>query len=191
MHEHDTEADHQHLLAIYLQDHRAGAEAGVRLAERCRDHAPDAGTKTELSSLVDEIDADRRTLATMMAGLDIDPSTVKHIAGLAAERLGRLKLNGRAVRTSPLSVLVEIEGLIGAVSMKRELWATLGTLAARGPQHDTELDALIARADDQRSRLQTIHGRVAAQVFVTASVQARSSPPGTTTGSIDLGGGHA
>ena len=165
MHEHDAETDRQQLLEIYLQDHRAGAEAGVRLAERCRDHAPDARTKTELSSLVDEIDEDRRTLATMMAGLDIDPSTVKQLAGLAAERLGRLKLNGRVVRTSPLSVLVEIEGLIAAVSMKRELWATLGTLAARGPQHDTELEALIARAHDQRIRLQNLHRHVAAQVL--------------------------
>jgi len=191
MSEPDTEADHQRFLAIYLQDHRAGAEAGVRLAERCRDHAPDADTKTELSRLVDEIDEDRRTLATMMAGLDVDPSTVKQIAGLAAERLGRLKLNGRAVRTSPLSVLVEIEGLIGAVSMKRELWATLGTLAARGPQHDAELEALIARADGQRTRLQTLHAHVAAQVFQTASAPAPSAPTGTNTGSIDAGSGHA
>jgi hypothetical protein len=190
MHEHDTEADHQRFLAIYLQDHRAGAEAGVRLAERCRDHAPDADTKTELSSLVVEIDEDRRTLATMMAGLDVDPSTVKQIAGLAAERLGRLKLNGRAVRTSPLSVLVEIEGLIGAVSMKRELWATLGTLAARRPQHDAELEALIARADDQRTRLQTLHGHVAAQVFATSSGPAPSAPTGAFAGGVDAEAGH-
>jgi predicted DNA-binding ribbon-helix-helix protein len=191
MHQHDTEADHQRLLTIYLQDHRAGAEAGVRLAERCRDHAPDADTKTELSTLVTEIDDDRRTLATMMAGLDVDPSTVKQITALAAERLGRLKLNGRAVRTSPLSVLVELEGLIGAVSMKRQLWATLGTLAARGPRRDTELEALIERADDQRTRLQTLHGQVAAQVFETASNPAPGPPTGTTTASIDAGSGHA
>jgi hypothetical protein len=191
MHEHDTDGDHQRFLAIYLQDHRAGAEAGVRLAKRCRDHAPDADTKSELSSLVDEIDEDRRTLATMMAGLDVDPSTVKQIAGLAAERLGRLKLNGRAVRTSPLSVLIELEGLMGAVSMKRELWATLATLAVRGPRLDAELEALIARADGQRARLQTLHEQVAPQVFAPSSAPAPSAPRGPNTESIDAGTGHA
>src|SRR5215207_4626546 len=118
MDEHDLEDDRRRYLAIYLQDHRAGAEIGVRLATRCRDHAPDPETKAELAQLVAEVDDDRQALITIMAGLDIDPSKVKHIAGLAAERLGRLKLNGRAVRTSPLSVLLEVEAMIGAVSMQ-------------------------------------------------------------------------
>jgi hypothetical protein len=165
MDEHEVAADRRRFLSIYLQDHRAGAEAGVRLAERCRDHAPDTDIERELSRLVTDIDADRRTLTTIMTGLEIDPSTVKQITALAAERLGRLKLNGRAVRTSPLSVLVELEGLIGAVSMKRQLWTTLRTLAPGGPGRDGELDALLTRADDQRDRLLAIHGRVASQVF--------------------------
>ena len=80
--------------------------------------------EAELSRLVTEIADDRRELATIMAGLDIEPSAVKQFVGLAAERLGRLKLNGHAVRTSPLSVLVELEGLIGAVSIKRWMRCT-------------------------------------------------------------------
>ena len=65
---------------------RTPGRSGLPLRD---DHAPDADTKTELTSVVAEIDEDRRTLATMMAGLDVDPSTVKQIAGFAAERLGR------------------------------------------------------------------------------------------------------
>src|SRR5688572_8209024 len=119
---HDDQSDGRRLLTIYLQDHRAGAEAGVRLAHRCRDHAPDDAAAAELSQVVADIEEDRQTLAAIMAGLGVDRSPVKHVAGLAAERLGRLKLNGRLVRTSPLSVVVELEGLIGAVSVKRQLW---------------------------------------------------------------------
>jgi len=100
-----------------------------------------------------------------MAGLGIGPSSVKHVVGLAAERLGRLKLNGRAVRTSPLSLLVELEGLIGAVSIKRELWTTLQTLATDSLGRNAELATLIARADDQRARLQTVHGGIASDLF--------------------------
>src|SRR4051812_44992722 len=113
MDDHERGDEGRRYLTIYLQDHRAGAEAGVRLAQRCRDHAPNPATEAVLSEIVTEIDEDRRELATTMAGLGIDPSSVKHVVGLAAERLGRLKLNGRAVRTSPLSLLVELEGLIG------------------------------------------------------------------------------
>ena len=182
--------DPQRYLAIYLQDHRAGAEAGVRLAERCRDHAADPTTAAELSKLVDEIDEDRRSLATIMAGLDVDPSTLKQLAGVAAERLARLKLNGRAVRTSPLSVLVELEGLVGAVSMKRELWSTLRTMAVGATRRDDELDELIARAEDQRARLQSLHEHTVRLVFGDADVATRSAPgvdgvthaPGDTDG---------
>jgi len=157
----DHEDDAQRFLSIYLQDHRTGAEAGVRLAQRCRDHATDP----ELARLVDDIDQDRRTLAKIMAGLDVQPSVVKQVAGLTAERLGRLKLNGRAVRTSPLSVLIELEGLVGAVSVKRQLWATLRSLAADGAGHESDFDELIARAEDQRGRLDALHRRAVTKVF--------------------------
>jgi hypothetical protein len=161
-------------LEVYLQDHRAGAEAGVRLAQRCRDHAPDPDAQAQLSRIVTEINEDRRTLATIMDGLDVDPSAVKQLTGMAAERLGRLKLNGRVMRTSPLSVLVELEGLIGAVSVKRELWTTLTVLADGAAGRNAELEPLISRADDQRARLQELHERVAHGLF-SDNVEPRSS----------------
>jgi hypothetical protein len=170
--------DAQRFVKIYLQDHRAGAESGLRLAERCRDHAPDDETAGELARVVADIESDRRSLATIMAGLDVDPSAVKQVAGIAADRLGRLKLNGRAVRTSPLSALVEVEGLIGAVNIKRELWATLRVLAGG---RDAELGSLIDRADDQVTRLRAVHARVAASLF--------GSPPGSPTTADVAGAG--
>jgi hypothetical protein len=69
------------------------------------------------------------------------------------------------VRTSPLSLLVELEGLIGAVSIKRELWTTLQTLATDSLGRDAELEALIVRAEDQRARLQAVHGGIASDLF--------------------------
>src|SRR5829696_4423285 len=158
-------SDRRRYLSTYVQDHRAGAEAGVRLARRCRDHAPDPTTADELSRLVDEIDADRVSLAAIMGGLDIAPSALKNVASTTAERVGRLKLNGRLVRPSPLSVVVELEGLIGAVSVKRELWSTLTVLATDAETSDGRLANLLARADDQRGRLQAIHDRVVRRLF--------------------------
>ena len=161
----DDPADRARFLEIYLRDHRAGADAGLRLAQRCHDHADDPHVASELTRLVADIDADRRSLATIMAGLGIDPSTVKRVAGIAAERLGRLKLNGRTVRTSPLSLLLEIEGLAGAVSMKRQLWSTLRAVV---DGRDPELIDLVRRADDQLDRLRAIHERTARTLFAAA-----------------------
>jgi hypothetical protein len=176
----DEPLDRRRYLAIYLQDHRAGAEAGVRLARRCRDHAPNAEIAGELARVADDIDEDRRDLATIMAGLDIDPSTVKQVAGLAAERVGRLKLNGRLLRQSPLTVVVETEALIGAVAVKRQLWATLRTLAATDRLPEPQLESLLARADDQRDRLRAIHGRLVELLF--ASPDEPAVPGASSTG---------
>ena len=162
-------SDRQRYLRIYLQDHRAGAEAGVRLAGRCHDHAPDAATAAELAQVHAEIEEDRRALTTIMAGLEIAPSTAKTVAGVAGERVGRLKLNGRLVRRSPLSIVVELEGLIGAVSVKRQLWATLLSMTADGRTADPRLDELKDRAEDQRRRLEAIHGRLVRQLFAPAA----------------------
>ena len=172
-------SDRQQHLKTYLQDHRAGAEAGVRLAQRCRDHAPDASMAADLARLADEIDEDRRSLAAIMAGLDIAPSATKTVAGVAAERLARLKLNGRLLRTSPLSVVLELEGLVGAVSMKRQLWVTLLALAGDRQAADPRLHVLLARAEDQRRRLEIIHARVVPQLFGTSGAPPAASRAGS------------
>jgi hypothetical protein len=160
----DQQTDRRDHLEIYLQDHRAGAEAGVRLAQRCTDHAPTDATKRLLEALTAEIVEDRNSLDAVMSGLGVRPSSLKMAAGVAGERLGRLKLNGRFVRTSPLSIVVEIEGLIGAVSVKRELWATLTTLAS-AEEPDERLEDLRRRAEDQRTRLQALHSLAVDELF--------------------------
>jgi hypothetical protein len=157
--------DDERYLAIYLQDHRAGAEVGVRLARRCRDHAPDGTTTAELTELVTDIEQDRASLAALMASLGVTPSSFKQLAGTGAELLGRLKLNGRLVRRSPLSVLLELEGLVGAVSTKRQLWATLAQLPATARCADIALESMTARADDQRQRLHVIHVRLVRELL--------------------------
>jgi hypothetical protein len=73
-----------------------------------RDHAPNPSTEAFLAHIVAEIGEDRHALTTIRAGPDIDLSSVEHFTERAAERSGRLKLNGRAARTSPLNVLVEL-----------------------------------------------------------------------------------
>ena len=73
-----------------------------------------------------------------------------------AEKLGRLKLNGRLRGYSPLSRLLELEGLLIGITGKMALWKTLAELeGAEGLGID--FAQLTARAAEQRSAVDDLH----------------------------------
>lgn len=152
------------LLPIYLDDHLAGSVAGVELARRAR--ASNEGTKLGdvLAEVCVEIEADQRTLREVMQRLEASESRIKTAAGWLAEKVGRLKLNGRLHGYSPLSRVMELEGLLIGISGKRMLWRALGnTYGERLPEFD--FDALAARAENQRLRLETCRLEAATIAF--------------------------
>jgi hypothetical protein len=113
-------------LSIYLNDHLAGATAGVELARRVRDsNRDDAELGTPISDLCGEIEADRDTLERAMKQLGIRRDPLKVKAGWLAEKVGRLKLNGQVRGYSPLSRVIELEGLCLGITGKIEIWRTL------------------------------------------------------------------
>jgi hypothetical protein len=143
------------LLAIYLNDHLAGATAGVELARRALKENGENDYGRFLATLAEEIDQDRRTLIEVMERLTIPRSKVKVPAAWAFEKVGRLKLNGRIRGYSPLSRLVEFESLAGGIEAKRAMWLALLQIRASDERlKDFALDALVARAEDQRQRLE-------------------------------------
>ena len=82
-----------------------------------------------------------------MRQLDVPPSVVKVGLVRVAERLGRLKLNGRLFKRSPLSRIVELEVLVVGIRGKEALWTAL--LAGRLSLPGIDLDALIESARTQ------------------------------------------
>jgi len=61
--------------------------------------------------------------------LGVAGGQVKRALARIAERVSALKLNGRLLRRSPLSPLVECEALTAAIGAKHRLWAALGQMA--------------------------------------------------------------
>jgi hypothetical protein len=114
------------LISIYCNDHLTAATGAVELAKRVR--GSNAGTPLGdyAAELAAELEAEREALRAVMrrAGMREDP--IKRTAGLVAERLGRLKLNGQLRGYSPLSRLVEIEALLLLAAGSVSLWRTLG-----------------------------------------------------------------
>ncbi len=158
----DGLVDRDRLLAIYLRDHASGAAAGHALAQRARRANPDNSFTELFTDLENEIAEDRSTLEALMAGLDIRPSQLKNAVGAITEFAARLKSNGRLVRYSPSSRVVELEGLAAGVLTKRNLWRSLRAVANQRPELDTgQLDELIARATAQLDRLLEAHSAAA------------------------------
>lgn len=150
-------AEPDRLLAIYLNDHLAGATLGVELARRLRSsNRGDAEFGEPLARICAEIEEDYDTLVRLMERLGVDRNPVKPALAKVAERLGRLKLNGRLRGYSPLSRVLELEGLAGGIGMKLQLWNALEQ--SYGESLDGfDFHALAERADRQGQRVEDLH----------------------------------
>jgi hypothetical protein len=158
-------AEPDRLLAIYLNDHLAGATLGVELARRLRaQNEDDAELGEPLAEICDEIEADRLTLERAMERLGVRRKRWRSAAAWTAEKLGRLKLNGRLRAYSPLSRLSELELLYIGVTGKMRLWNSLEV--GLGPRLDEfDFRQLAERASRQRSRVGELHLQAAARCF--------------------------
>ena len=152
------------LLAIYLRDHLAGATGGLELARRLRASNRDGAMGGDLERVCAEIEADRETLTEIMEALEVGPDPAKNAGAWLAEKLGRLKLNGRLTGYSPLSRLLELELLHLGITGKLDLWRALDeTLPAQLAEFD--LPALIERAESQRQTVQRLRLDAAAMAL--------------------------
>ena len=122
-------------LATYLNDHLGGATAGVELVRRAARENEGSELGAFLSELAMEIETDRETLETIMGELGVKPDRAKIAAGWAAEKVGRLKPNAQLRGYSPLSPLVELEGLLVGIQGKLAMWRAVSRdRRLRGPR---------------------------------------------------------
>ena len=182
------EGETARLLRVYLQDHYAGATAGLALAERCRRANEDTNLGELLLGLETEIGEDRQSLVAMMARLGYGPHPVKTALGSAGEFVSRLKSNGRLFTYSPTSRVVELEALAAGILTKRNLWRALRVVAGGYPALDAgELERLADRASSQLDRVHAAHVSAAAQAFTDAgdSATAQAVPVSSAHGRRD------
>ena len=149
-------------LDIYLNDHLAGAMVGVELSRRVAKSNRATPSGEFLGRLHREIREDRQTLQGIARALGADSSPMKPAFAWIAEKAGRLKLNGQIRGYSPLSRLVELEGLEIGVSGKRALWQALSHAFPDDARlAGFDLDALVTRAEQQLEGIREHRMRVA------------------------------
>jgi len=164
------------LLAIYLNDHLAGATLGVELARRLRSsNRGDAEMGEPLARICAEIEADRETLIQLMGRLGVSLNPVKPRLAWVAERLGRLKPNGQLRGYSPLSRVLELEVLATGIGGKLQLWNALEQ-AYGETLEGFDFQALAERADKQGQRVEDLHLAAAQRALPSATATAQGLP---------------
>src|SRR3954469_14023119 len=138
-------------LRIYMNDQLAAGVLWREVARRAQRNNAGTEAAEALERVARAIAEDVATFAEMMDRLGLRRSPIQPRAAIAAERVGRLKLNGRLRGYSPLSRFVELDFLAMGIEGKKILWQNLRDLA-RIP--DVVFDALITRADAQRAELE-------------------------------------
>ncbi len=160
-----TVTDARRLLGIYLSDHRAGATGGLALVRRMAAAHEGSSWAECLRALHDEISQDAAALEALARANGVPArAPLKEALATVLERVGRLKLNGRLVRRSPLSDVLETEALLAGIDAKASLWRALGAAGVRlpGPLSLTELGA---RAMRQRDVVGELHRDAARRAF--------------------------
>ncbi|MGW6982356.1 hypothetical protein ACWGE1_23440 [Streptomyces sp. NPDC054932] len=175
--------DTQRLLAIYLNDHLAGASSGVCLIRRMARVHRGTPAGPPLAELAEQIAEDRESLREIMTALDVPAQWSRVVMGRLAEKAGRVKLNGRLVSRSPLSDVLELEAMRLGVEGKASLWRSLGIIAdTHSHLEGAAVDRLLTRAREQADVLEGLREEAARRTFTPGAAAAAPSGRGSTDG---------
>ncbi|WP_053846445.1 hypothetical protein [Streptomyces sp. NRRL B-24085] len=156
-------------LVIYLNDHLAGATAGVELARRMTQEHHGTAYGESLENLRKEISQDRQALVRLLADLDVPVRRYKTYGAWLGEKAARLKPNGRLLRRSGLALLIELEALRLGAQGKASLWRGLLAASAQDARLDADrLEELLRRAARQIKTLDSLHARAATELLFPA-----------------------
>ena len=150
-------------LSTYLNDHLAGATAGLDLARRiARDNQGNV-YGAEVAEIAGEIAADRDALEEVMDRLGVGHDQLRLLAAWGVEKARRVLPVPWLLDRHALGRLEELEALILGVTGKLSLWVTLGETHAG--LDGIDFGELADRARSQLERLGELRTRAAAETF--------------------------
>jgi hypothetical protein len=132
------------LLAIYLNDHLAGSVVGENLAKRIARQNEGNEYGRKVGEIAREIKEDQATLLDIMRRAGVRRKQIRLAMARVAEPVTRLKPNGRLIGYSPLSRVLELEGLIMGITGKLEMWRSLQAIENGSRIGGVDFDLLAA-----------------------------------------------
>jgi hypothetical protein len=153
------------LLGLYLSDHLAGATAGLGRIERMAKDFTDTPVHAELAGLAGELGRERELLTGIIHDLGARQRPQRQAAAWLAEHTGRMKLNGRLLSRSPMTLVLESELMRAAVLAKVGGWQTLEELAPQLGLEQSTFARLIAEGRSQIETLDRVHEHARRNAF--------------------------
>lgn len=153
------------LLGLYLSDHLTGATAGLGRIERMAEAYQDLPLHGELAELAEQVRGERDLYRVLLDYLHLPRRRHRQLLSGVAERIGRLKLNGRVVERSPLTVLLEAELMRSALVGKQAGWQTIADHAEELGLDPDRFVALVERTDHQIETIERLHAYARARAF--------------------------
>ena len=140
-------------LAIYLNDHLAGATAAVELLGHLEQKTNAIGPFA--ARLRQDIVADRDELAALMRSVKIPVSTTRKAGGWLSEKLAELKVHFDDPSDGSLRLLEMLEAIAVGIEGKRALWTALTVAAEAAPELlILNYARLLGRVDEQRMQVE-------------------------------------
>jgi hypothetical protein len=151
--------------AVYLRDHAAVSAGGIELVGRVVSGRAGTPFGEYARLLQTELASQDAALRAVLRAFDVRPSAAKLTAARLGERAGRLKLNGRLRQPSPLSPVVEAEGLLAIVGSYLLVWEGLAAQSTIELDPGVDLGALAAAARRALDELQSHQQQLLAAVL--------------------------
>jgi hypothetical protein len=140
-------------LDTYLNDHIAGATAGTNLAKMAAEEHQTDEHGPFFSEIYAAIQADFETLQQLASALGVEESAAKGALAEIGSKMMAPKFT--AGDDDELNAFVTLETLSIGIEGKVCMWKALKTVADGYPAlTELDLDELIARGEDQRSRIE-------------------------------------
>lgn len=150
-------------LSTYLNDHLAGAVAGLEIIDRMITNAGEL--QGILTPLRKDLESDRQELVGLMKSLGISQGRVRQATAWLAEQLAEGKFEIDDPEKGMLGRLERLEALSLGIEGKRSLWTALDVASAFDDRLAVlNYSELIERARDQRDlveRLRIVAARAA------------------------------
>jgi hypothetical protein len=151
-------------LALYLNDHLAGARFALELLGRLQTSYSNQPLGDLAERLLADIDEDRDVLQKLADEVGTGGSTLKDAATWLAEKVSQLKL--KLDSGSDLGTFEAIEALALGVLGKLKLWQALSAVKHSDSRfRHLDFDTLIARAQAQHDALEECRLQLAQNVL--------------------------
>ena len=153
------------LLGIYLADHHAGSVGGLELGRRAASSNKGTPLGRFLVEFVSDLENDQEALERCMELVGASRAPAKDAAAWIAAKAGSLKRNGRWVERSPMTNVVELEGLIAGSRARVSLFRTLADLRL-DPKDAQHVEARVERGRAHLRALEAFRSEAARTAFI-------------------------